>query len=145
MSRNVIQDGYTRSGYVAAVEGLHESLAFKFRPMLPETVDAVGESLKSKSARDGNRVLAAAIVNQLVEWSEVDADGKSLAITIDTVRRLPWKLFNRLYSVVSGMGPSDPLPEAKPVEDQDFAAALIEAAETGKPFGLIDAERSEKN
>ena len=33
MSRNVIPDGYTRAGYIAAQDRLHDELSFTFRPM----------------------------------------------------------------------------------------------------------------
>jgi hypothetical protein len=147
MSRNVIpaDDGYTRPGYIEAVERLHDSLEFTYRPMIPEEVDAVDEVVMKKPAREGNSVVRAAIQQHLVSWSEVDEKGEPLRINLQNIRRLPWPVFNRLYKIICGQLPSDPVPDASPAEEDDYVRDLVEAAGSGKTPGQVTDEVDLKN
>jgi len=146
MSRNVIADGYTREAFIAAEPNLHDSLRFRFRPLLPEQADIfTREDFKSRPPRQSVLMVASAIKSQLVEWSEVDGQGKPLPLSAENIARLPWRLFNRLFNVVAGFIPSDPLPDAPADEQCDYARELLAAAGEGVSIGVHSAVASAKN
>lgn len=149
MSRNIINDGYTRHGYLAAVERMHGDLRFTYRPMLPEeTASLVGDSFIQRNPVPQKRfaIMAAAIQGKLVEWSETDEKGEAIKITIDAVRRMPWNLFHGLFNVISGVGSSDADPLESPTEETDaYTQRLLEAAQAGVNPGVAIARADLKN
>lgn len=144
MSKHIIGDGYTRGGYVEAVDRLHDSLAFKFRPMLAEEVDAVAEVAESKPAKEKSRLIRAVIAKQIVEW-DVEDGGGTVAVSVENVRRLPWRVVNQLYNMVAGLVPVDANPKAGDEAEPTIVDNIIEAAETGQPYGVTAEERDRKN
>lgn len=137
---SIIADGYTADGFIEAVDRLHGSLSFKYRPLLPEQVDAIDKEVLEKPPREGHKTLRAAIAGQLVSWSEKEP------ITVENVRRLPYRLYNKLYRIIAGLMPSDAPPNAgEKADDDDFIRSLRESAETGVPVGAVRAAADAKN
>lgn len=145
MVRNVIDDGYTKPGFIAPEDRLHQGLSFEYRPMLPEEADAVDEVIVKQPAQESHKVIRAALRNHLVSWDEKDKSGKALSIELDHVRRLPPRLFNKLYRIVSGQIASDDLPDASPDQERDYVQALLESAGTDKSPGQVADEADQKN
>ena len=137
--QNLITDGYTEAGYIAAKEGLHGALRFQFRPMLPEQVDEIGAILDQENVARSHAAIRGVLVRQLVSWSE-KAD-----ISAEALGQLRYALWNRIYLIVSGRQASDPDPEA-PLEQQDeWLEDVIEAGKTGRTPGQARAERNAGN
>lgn len=145
MPHNIINDGYTRKAHVAPVEGIHDGSTFSFRPMLPAEVDAVTAGLRTHTPEEGSTILVAAMVEHLVEWDEVDQAGNPQEINMDNVSRLPPKLFNALYNVISGFSAGDPLPKATKGQESEYVKRLLESAKTGKTPGAVQDQADRKN
>lgn len=141
MSKNVIDDKYTRDGYIAPVERLHDELVFRYRPMLPEFVEDLEQSIEKKSPKDATLLVAKAVARQLIEWSELDASGKPLPFEFENVRRLPYLMLVRLRRIVTGQIASDLRPDATSAETSDY----IKALEAGPQPGLQMLAADQKN
>jgi hypothetical protein len=145
LTRNIIRDGYTRTFFIAPMEGIHEGLSGSYRPLLAEQVEAIQESSeKAKSAATGLHLVASAVTKQLVSWSEIDSSEKPVEIAFESVRRLPYKLLHRLYRVIAGLEPSDIEETATPEEASDYIKDL-EAEVAGQLPGLARETAAEKN
>lgn len=138
-TKNIIRDGQTRRGRIDEEPGLHEGLAFEYRPSLPEEVEQIESAAQKEKPKDGVRLIAAYMAERLVEWSESDGDP-----SFENVRRLPFDLFNKLYKVLVGMRATDPIEEPTKDEEDEEIAALRAQAE-GKDPGREAAETSEGN
>jgi hypothetical protein len=138
MSKNVFRDGQTRRAYIAAVERLHDDLAFSYRPMLPEEVEITEAALTSKEAKKAVEIIVAQVVRHVVEWSEVDDHDKPQPVSVRNVRHLPYQVLNKLYKIIAGLMPSDPLPDGAPKDDQDdYLADVLREAEGKMPIEAV--------
>ncbi len=88
MSKNIIRDGYTRPGYIAAVERLHDELEFEYRPMLPSQVNKLDTSLTQTDGARDIRIIAAVLARQVQSWSEVDENDDAVAIMARITERV---------------------------------------------------------
>ena len=146
-TRNIIRDGYTRRGRIDAIERLHDSLDFEFRPMLPEQVEDLDAAVDKCKPKEAAPLVAAAMAEQLTSWSEVEGEGdneKMAPITVDNLRRLPYPLLSRLRKVVAGLAPTDALSDASDDEQSDYIIQL-RAKAAGKPAGLELLSSDQKN
>ena len=149
MSRNVIRDGYTKTAVVKPVPGIHDGISLRYRPMLPHQVDAVTYSVEEKRrARQyeaANLLYGSAIAKHLLEWSEVDQEGKPLPRSAQNIASLPPPLFRQVFNIVSGYEAGD-LPEQASEDEQDQYLRDLEAeALTGLPPGPAGLEADQKN
>lgn len=140
MSRNLINDGYTKTGYIEESEGLHESLRFEFRPMLPEEVEDSDAKIQKLGPRDSIRLIAALCASKVVEWSEVDDKGSMVEITPGTVGRLPYTVLGRMHRIVAGVGASDPLPHDDQTDEEPDILRIVEGIN-----GQAELEADRKN
>lgn len=163
MSQNIINEGYTRKGYIAQVdrdqrgiqtEVLHGELEFEYRPMLPEEVEELTAAVDAASPTKSIHLVAAAIVGKLVSWGEVTAvkqDGKVIfdkfvpvPINFEAVRRLPYPMIYRLRNIITGTSASDLRPQASKEEQSDYEKGL-KAIMDGKAPGQALLEADQKN
>lgn len=164
MSKNLINDGYSRPGYIAAVdrdhsgrqtEFLHGELAFEYRPMLPEEVEELTAAVDAAKPKESIRLIAAEIARRLTSWSETETvkeDGKEsgkdvekpVQITFEAVRHLPYPLIYRLRNIITGTSASDLRPKATKEEQSDYVKGL-QLAMTGKAPGQAMLEADQKN
>ena len=135
---NFISDGYTETGFIAAVDGLHGELRFTFRPMLPEEVDEVQAVLDQEHVARSHEIIRGVLVRHIKSWSD------GLPVTADSLRTIRPSLWNRLYLIVSGRQASDPDPKATPQERSSWVNDVLEAGKTGE-VGAVRAERDAKN
>ncbi len=143
---NIIRDGYTQTGYIEAVDGMHEAVNFRYRPMLPEDVEFAEHEANKIGAdpRKAVRLIAARVSQQLVEWDQKEEDGKDAPTDFETVRRLRYQVLNKLYRIIAGLVASDPLPGASKEEQADEVDAIIAEA-AGRPPGHEALEAAAKN
>lgn len=143
---NVIRDGQSRNGYVAARERLHGPLRFRYRPMLAEDVELTElESSKGEDPRKGVRLIAAQVSQRLESWSEVDERGEALETSLENVRRLRYPVLLAIYKIVAGLRASDPDPTgAADDSEPDLASDIIRQAE-GKAPGQERLQEQEGN
>lgn len=107
---NLIRDGYTMSGYIAAQPGLNDAIEFEFRPVLSKDVYALDGKLQKATLEQRHDLLSAMLAKQLVSWSETQDNGEPWPITAQTVACLPFGLFLRMADIVRLIGPSDAVP-----------------------------------
>lgn len=123
-NQNVIRDGASLPGFVAADSGgLYGSCAFKYRPMLPEETEELEyyrDSLREKP-KELVVKMAAAMADRILAWSEVYQDGTPVPVSKDTVRHLKYRLFLRLYRIISQQEASDKNPDES-LEDGEIVS-----------------------
>jgi hypothetical protein len=146
MPCNIIRDGYTKRAKINGRPGIFGDLTFVFRPMLDEEVETVlqrsGQKRTAGRFAEATGIKAAAIVRQLKEWSETDASGNAVPITIDNVRRLQPLLLGLLLDVLCGYSAGDLPADATPEETDQYARSLETALDTGSASTV---EKDEKN
>lgn len=121
VSCDLIDDGYTENGYIAAEEGKHGELFFEYRPSVPKLADKIGSMIPdwdrfwpevAKSlARDPHLLL---------NWSLVDSKGQPAALSELNILKLKPLLAHKLWGVVSGNRASDPRPDGVQTKKPDF-------------------------
>jgi len=128
-NRNVIRDGVAVPGYIQAdPTGLYGSCAFKYRPMLPEETEELEyyrDNLRDKP-KELIVKMAAAIADRIVAWSEAYEDGSPVPVGKDTIRRLPHRLFIRLYRIISQQEASDKNPDDQLGSDEPVSLRELE-------------------
>lgn len=145
MTRNVIDDGYTKAGYIKESANHHDSLSFEFRPMLPSEVESVEQAIsKEQHPEAGVNIMAVALADHLVEWSELVKDGGKRPINWEAVSRLQYAILNRLYRIVTGIEASDPIPHATKEQGNGYVDSL-RAKIKGKAPGAAELEADAKN
>ena len=150
----IITDDFVDHGYIAPVERLHGALRFTYHPMLAERVDAIDRGLAELTPEKGHEVLRAAIKEHLRSWDlKRPADcteghkGEAVPVTLANVRRLPYRVFNRLYRIIAGLAASDPLPdgEADGEQEDGYVKALLESTASGKSLARTLVEHEAGN
>lgn len=119
-SQNYIRDGFTQSGYIAAIERRHGALRFNFRPMLPEEVEEfdIFRNENILKPRQVTARLAKECASRITGWSE-EVDGKPLQISVENLRRFRHTLLAKIYQVITGERASDEDPEVKNLDAED--------------------------
>ncbi len=138
---DLIRDGYTQEGYIAAAERLHGELSFSFRPMLVDQRDALLELLEKKPARERSRYIALQLVKQVQEWDAQEPGGACVPLDVSHLKMLPPNLFN----IVAGYVASDAKPGQEPENAADDYEAELEALAAGASLGESKERRAEKN
>jgi len=118
-SRNIIDDGYTLSARIAAVQGQHDGMEFKFRPMLQEEFERVEGAVQKVGGERGVPIIAKALAGQIFEWSEVTATGDAIPISTDAIRR--HRLITQMYRIVAGIEPYDLVTDPTAEEVDEYA------------------------
>ncbi len=142
---DLIRDGYTQDGYIAAAERLHGELSFSFRPMLVDQRDALLELLEKKPARERSRYIALQLVKQVQEWDAQEPGGACVPLDVTHLKMLPPNLFNALFNIVAGYVASDAKPGQEPENASDDYEAELEALAAGASLGESKERRAEKN
>lgn len=145
MTRNVIDDGYTKAGHIKAAENHHDSMSFEFRPMLPSEVESVEQAIgKEESPEASVNIMAVALADHIVAWSETDQAGGKRPVNWEFISRLHYAVLNRLYRIVAGLDASDPIPRATKEQGNGYADSL-RAKLKGKAPGAAEQEADAKN
>jgi hypothetical protein len=141
----IISDGYTESGYIAAVPRLHPAVRFKYRPLTHEQKTIVIDQIQKKSPAQKSRVIAEQVVKNVSDWDVAGADGKPIEITLANVQRLRPALLDGLYNVVSGWAASDPDPDASEADAAREGDAEYTAMMGGESIGEAKEKADRKN
>lgn len=110
---DLIEDGYTEEGYIAAEDGIHGPLEFTFRPLLPATRDKLYGFINRDQYEQFHDAAAKTIIRDgnLVEWSLADSKGNPAGRTEQNLKRIKPKLFDKLYAIMAGTRASDRKPD----------------------------------
>jgi len=128
-NQNIIRDGAALPGYVEEdTKGLYGSCAFKYRPMLPEETEELEyyrDSLREKP-KELVVKMAQAMAERIVAWSEVYENGEPVPVSKDSLRHLKYRLFLRMYRIISQQEASDKNPDDLPVSDEPVSLRELE-------------------
>lgn len=122
-----IQDGYTRTSYMAAdPSGLYPAVLLTHRPMLVVNQAVIYDELRKVDARKRQMIAAEAIKNYIISW---DIEGLSHEDSTQILKLLP-KVFDRMFNIICGEEGGDPLPDNS--KEQHRCQQLLEDALAGK-------------
>jgi len=138
-------DGYTEKGFIDAVPQLHDSLRFKYRPVLIEDGSEFFEQSSKLKAREADRRTARLLSQHITEWDLRGHGEDILPRSPATFLRLNRRLFQRLAAIVLGTDACDCDPAWTEDEKDDYLDAKCEAAASGKPVGAVREDRDQKN
>lgn len=148
---SVIDDGYTREGYLEGRDRLHDPLSFAYRPMLPADLEEADDEMKKLPSRQRMSYMCNRIAERLVRWSECERDAagkpdqsKPRPITPGNVGRLNYSQLSDLRWVIWGISAGDPIPNATPEQESELMRAM-RAELAGKPPGLEQVALDQKN
>jgi len=101
----LLDDGYTHEACVAEAPGVHAELVFTYRPLIREERALVAEATRQQTnSTSATKLLAETIAAHLTTWT-LPHD-----ISADAIGQLVPDLFDKLYAILAGTRPSDPLP-----------------------------------
>lgn len=123
-----IHDGYEQDGYIRADvprdggESLHGELRFRFR--FPARMDIAahetevanakrGEEFDPQKTVDAEKLVNKFVAKYLISWDLKNVAGHAIKPSEDTVARVAYPLFWRLYKIISGVLPGDKDPNPK--------------------------------
>lgn len=122
----IVDDGYTRDGFIAAIEELHGEIEFSFRPLTRDERDAVNNRMNKKAKGETTTgVMAQVICRQVKEWSIGDV----VDLEPGVVKRMHPALLDKLYLIVAGSVPSDPKPDSSDWPGATLAEETDEATD----------------
>ena len=105
--------GLEVDGFIKAAEGLHGELQFRYRPA--NAVDRAKLTRKMSALQDEEAKEKAAgdfVASRLTEWSVVDEEGSLAPFTGEVITYHLHPAVNlKLYQIVLGNWPSDPIPD----------------------------------
>jgi hypothetical protein len=142
---NYFHDGYSQSGYVAAVPLMHGSLRFTYRPAMVEERSQLTDAARQLKSHLYDRHAAVFTAQKIVLWDLTDQRGREVPISAAALLRMQPELFVKLHRIVMGWIASDVDPDW-PQETQERALDLeIESALAGRLVGEVCREHDEKN
>ncbi len=145
IAANYFHDGYTQSGFIAAVPLVHGALRFTYRPALLEERSQLSDAARQLRSHLYDRHAAAFTAHKIVDWDLADCRGRAVPVSAEALLRLQPDLFARLHKIVTGWTASDVDPAwSRQTKDREIEDQL-EAALTGHPVGEVREERDEKN
>lgn len=115
MSCDYIEDGYTETGYITAVDGIHGELRFEYRPAVGRIADRITGMIQGPNADwerwwDESSKALAVKPGLLKAWSIKDRKGNAVPITAANIQNVRQLLIHKLWMIVAGQMASDPEP-----------------------------------
>lgn len=114
--QDLIPDGYTESGYIAAVPGIHNAVKFSYRPMRHVDLAKLRERL-AVGPLEGAKAIYGVLRQHVTGWDLKDDSGAVAGRSELDFAKLRPQLLDRLYAIVAGHVPSDQEPAAAPPVD----------------------------
>lgn len=132
-------DGYTESGFIAAVPGQNGDFRFTYRPMVPAQSEKATDAIVTLSGEKYTQAQAEQTLSQIVSWD----GGKQ--ITLANLLRLRSALYRRMCNIIAGFTASDIDPKWSDQKKQAVASVAAKAVTTGKLPGDIAGDDAAKN
>lgn len=126
-----LDDGYTETGTIAGVAGLHPDLTISRRPVLIDERTAYYQVAEKLTGTALNHHAATLIAGKLRSWDLKDHKGQPVPIEIVNAKRVQPKLFDALFAVLIGDKPFDRQPEQAPAELDGDLQDQVTAAQSG--------------
>lgn len=126
---NIIRDGVNLPGFIEAhPDGLYGECRFSYRPMLPEETEELEyyREAEQNKPKEMTIRLATAMAERIKSWGEQYDDGSPVPISKDTVRRMPIRLFTRMYRIIAQFDVSDKDPSLGDLVDEGREVSLRE-------------------
>lgn len=133
----VYRDGYTRPFRIKAVKGLHGELTGTHRPCVPAERDRMLNVAKKGDPDKTNAAATKLLADRVVGWNatHVDEGGieQQTPVSAYWIAHMQPTLYDRLYWIVLGQDPGDPIEDGTADEDREYLDKL-----TGGDAGAID-------
>jgi hypothetical protein len=142
---NYFHDGYTQSGFVAAVPLMHGALRFSYRPALVEERSRLADSAAALKSHLYDRQAAAYTAEKIVRWDLTDRAGNEVAVSAAALLRLQPGLFVKLHRIVLGWIPSDVDPAWPEATRERHFEEETAAVLAGESIGETREGQDEKN
>lgn len=109
MKNAIIDDGYTQEAFIDAVPGVHGTLKFTYRPMLPEEVEELAYRVNkfASEPRKSTACICKAIEDHLESWDAKDSNGADVEPTLNNIRRLRYPLLGAVRYIIEGLRAGD--------------------------------------
>lgn len=125
MAATLIDDGYTRDGYIAAAtpepngERLHGDVTFKYRVATKRDLirheaavkKALTDDTDAEAKLKAEEIACQFVVDRVSEWDVTTSKGQAAKVSVDNLLRIHPLIFSSLYSMVRGWKTSDPRPK----------------------------------
>lgn len=140
-----IPDGYTKRGYVAAIEGLHGAVEFTYRPVVFEQFIAHRDAYIAPANPKARHMVPPATLHECVKtWNVTDpTTGAEIPVAAKAFARLPPPVMEKMFWIVLGTQPSDPRPDEPPKAEDEALAA--DALAQRRYLAELEQERDAKN
>lgn len=103
-----IDDGYNKDCLIKAVPGLYPDVRFTFRPATgSESEIIMGQTRREQNDDRNTTFMAQVIAKHVLEWDIKNAKGAQVEITVPNVRKLHPVVFQKVFSSILGLTPSD--------------------------------------
>lgn len=136
MTVQLLDDGYLFRSAIDKVSGLHGTLLFTRRPMLPADVEeaqaAVDAGMRSGNPRMASAAAARTIESFVTEWNVVGKGGAIVPVTAENAAKLPPAIYNKLLLVLYGSRSSDKRDDWTPDELAEWQAGYGSPVEQRK-------------
>lgn len=113
MSKAFIDDGYTATGKIAAVEGMYEQVTFEYRPSTFDEFAVITNNWDYISAEEVIKRIVDLLLKKLVSWDLKTSDGKVVEITESNLKRVHPIVLEKIYSIVQGAKISEVIDDQK--------------------------------
>jgi hypothetical protein len=138
-------DGYTLPGFIKAVEGLHGSLRFSYRPTPTLVRSSWLKALENVDDEQYEQRTATILARKIVSWDFVDLEHKPVPITMEGALHLQPTIFRKLEGIVLGTLPTDIDPQWTESQKKESADNALDAVLRGCDPATLVQTKDEKN
>ncbi len=114
----ILDDGFTDSGFLARVRGLHPDVRFIYRPCTTTERNDYYRRNTNASAAEQVRNGCKLLKDKVKSWDIKGKNGEVLPIDLPTLGKMQPLVFDRFILVVTGTEAGDPDP-TKPASEQE--------------------------
>lgn len=136
----VIDDGYTRAGYLAGVPYSTPAVRFRYRPPLIVPLSIIRDEIRKSKPESQVAIQAKTICKYVESWDVKDAKGEPVKLDIEAVKRVDPFIFSAVSGVVLGFQFTEVDPEWSQGEAETESARAIDSIFGGDP---VEAESSD--
>ncbi len=128
MDQAYIHDGYTKTVYIAAMEGQYPAVHFEYRAMLSQDRAAIMRKISVYGdARKEETLAAATIAEYVTAWDITKTGGEDVEVSTSETLRLAPVLMTKIWRIIIGSDSPDADPDATELEDEHNAEEDLKA------------------
>lgn len=129
----VIDDGYTRAGYIAGVPYSTPAVRFRYRPPLITPLSIIRDEIRKSKPESQVAIQAKTICKYVESWDVKDAQGEIVKLDIESIKRVDPFIFSAVAGVVLGFQFTEVDPEWARSEAETESSRAIDSIFGGDP------------